>query len=80
MKTTYMSFHSLYTHMMEKEMAVHSSFLAWSILWTEEPADYSPQGCIESDMTKQLSLTHSHTHYEFFKGHWDHTTVNFYNL
>ena len=24
-------------HALEKEMATHSSFLAWRILWTEEP-------------------------------------------
>ena len=47
---------------MEKEMATHSSVLAWEILWTEEPGGlqstgatvhggYSPQGRKESDMT-----------------------------
>ena len=28
----------------EKEMATHSSILAWEIPWTEETAGYSPQG------------------------------------
>ena len=27
---------------LEKEMATHSSVLAWEILWTEEPGGYSP--------------------------------------
>ena len=27
---------------LEKEMATHSSILAWKILWTEEPVGYSP--------------------------------------
>ena len=27
---------------LEKEMATHSSFLAWEIPWTESLADYSP--------------------------------------
>jgi len=27
---------------LEKEMATHSSFLAWGIPWTESLADYSP--------------------------------------
>ena len=27
---------------LEKEMATHSSILAWEIPWTEEPADQSP--------------------------------------
>ena len=40
---------------LEKEMATHSSILAWKILWSEEPAVYSPSGCKESDMT----LTHT---------------------
>ena len=31
---------------LEKEMATHSSSLAWKIPWTEEPgAGYSPWGC-----------------------------------
>ena len=27
---------------LEKEMATHSSILAWKIPWTEEPVGYSP--------------------------------------
>ena len=34
---------------LEKEMANHSSILAWKIPWTREPGGYSPQGCKESD-------------------------------
>ena len=31
---------------LEKEMATHSSILAWEILWREEPGRlYSPWGC-----------------------------------
>ena len=30
---------------LEKEMAIHSSILAWRIPWTEETGGYSPQGC-----------------------------------
>ena len=37
---------------LEKEMATHSSILAWKIPWTEEPG--RPWGCKESDMTQQL--------------------------
>ena len=38
---------------LEKEMATHSSILAWRIPWTEEPGGlYSPWGHKESDMTK----------------------------
>ena len=39
---------------LEKEMATHSSILAWEIPWTEELAGYSPRGHKESDMTERL--------------------------
>ncbi|CAI9165239.1 unnamed protein product [Rangifer tarandus platyrhynchus] len=44
---------------LEKEMATHSSTLAWKIPWTEEPGRL--QGCKELDMTECLhfSLFHS---------------------
>ena len=29
---------------LEKEMATHSSILAWEILWTEEPGWLQPMG------------------------------------
>ena len=41
---------------LEKEMATHSSVLAWRISWTEEPGGYSPQGQKVSDMTERLTL------------------------
>ena len=37
--------------MERKEMATHSSTLAWKIPWTEKPAGYSPWGREESDTT-----------------------------
>ena len=37
---------------LEKEMAIHSSILAWKIPWTEEPISYSPWGRKELDTTK----------------------------
>ena len=36
----------------EKEMAPHSSSLAWRIPWTEEPGGLRLWGCTESDMTE----------------------------
>ena len=36
---------------LEKEMATHSSILAWEIPWTEEPG-YSPWGHKEGDTTE----------------------------
>ena len=60
--------------LLEKEMATHSSILAWKIPWTEEPGGlyspwgreepgglYSPWGRKESDMTERL---HFHFHSE----------------
>ena len=40
---------------LEKEMATHSSILAWRILWTEESGGHSPWGCKESNMTERLN-------------------------
>ena len=45
---------------LEKEMATHSSTLAWKISWTEEPGrlQYSTWGSKELDTTRRLhSLT-----------------------
>ena len=39
---------------LEKEMATHSSTLAWKIPWMEEPGSYSPWGRKQSDMTDQF--------------------------
>ena len=37
--------------LLEKEMAIHSSILAWKIPWTEEPGRATVHGVAESDMT-----------------------------
>ena len=39
---------------LEKEMAIHSSTIAWKIPWTEEPGSYSPWGHKELDTTERL--------------------------
>ena len=39
---------------LEKEMATHSSILAWEIPSTEEPAGYSPWDLKELYTTEQL--------------------------
>ena len=41
---------------LEKEMATHSSILAWKIPWTEEPDRLQSMGSQESDMTEQLII------------------------
>ena len=43
----------------EKEMATHSSILAWRILWTEELGGLLSTGRKESDTTERL---HFHFH------------------
>ena len=37
---------------LEKEMATHSSILAWRIPWKEEPGSLLSMGSEESDMTE----------------------------
>ena len=39
---------------LEKEMATHSSTLAWKIPWTEGPGSYCAWGCKELDTTERL--------------------------
>ena len=40
--------------LLEKEMATHSSILAWRIPWTEEPGRLLSMGVAESDTTEQF--------------------------
>ena len=42
---------------LEKEMATHSSIIAWKIPWMEEPGSYRPWGCKKLDRTEQLTLS-----------------------
>ena len=37
---------------LKEGMAIHSSLLAWRILWTEEPGGLQTRGRTESDMTE----------------------------
>ena len=39
---------------LEKEMATHSSILAWKIPWTEKPGRLQSMGLQESNTTEQL--------------------------
>ena len=41
---------------LEKEMATHSSILAWRIPWIKEPGGLQSMGHKESDTIKQLSM------------------------
>ena len=51
------SFHS-FPKFLEKEMATHSSILAWEIPWREEPGGLQSLGLPESDMTEWLNHSH----------------------
>ena len=44
---------------MEKEMATHSSILAWRISWTEEPGGLQSWGLKESYTTERLTHEYS---------------------
>ena len=46
-----------------KEMATHSSILAWKILWTEEPGGLQSTGSQRVGHTEPLS-THTHVIYK----------------
>ena len=47
----------------EKEMAIHSSILAWEIPWTEEPYGLQSMGSQSRTRLKRVSAhTHTHTH------------------
>ena len=48
---------------LEKEMATHSSILAWRIPWIEELGGLQSMGRKESDMTERL---HFHFHDGYF--------------
>ena len=43
-------------YILEKEMAAHSSVLAWRILWTEEPGGLLPVGSQSRTQLKRLSM------------------------
>ena len=44
---------------LEKEMATHSSTLAWEIPWTEEPGGLQTMGLQESDTAERLNNSQS---------------------
>ena len=56
---------------LEKEMATHSSILAWRIPRTEEPCDQSPWGHKKVDTTEWLTHTHTHTQDKIPRWHGD---------
>ena len=53
-RLSYFTF-TFHFHALEKEMATHSSVLAWRIPGTGEPGMLQSMGCIEWDMTERLN-------------------------
>ena len=47
---------------LEKEMANHSSILAWEILWPEEPGGATVHGMAKPDTTEQPNDNEYHHH------------------
>ena len=54
---------------LQKEMATHSSILAWRIPWTVSLVGYSPWGDKESDMTKWMSTHTAHNSNIYAESH-----------
>ena len=55
---------------LEKELATHSSILAWEIPWTDEPGRggggrHHPRGHKESDTTERLHFTYQKYNFLF---------------
>ena len=43
---------------LEKEMATHSSIIAWKISWTEEPGELQSKGPQRVGTTERIALTY----------------------
>ena len=43
---------------LEKEMATHSSIIAWKISWTEEPGELQSKGPQRVGTTERITLTY----------------------
>ena len=59
---------------LEKEMATHSSILAWRIPWTEEPGRLQSMGLQKSDTTWQLNYYKS-SNIKFSSVQFSHSVV-----
>ena len=54
----------------EKEMATHSSILAWKIPWTEEPGGLQSMGSKRVNHDWVCACTHMRTHTRKSQGEW----------
>ena len=51
---------------LEKGMEPHSSILAWRISWTKKPGRLQSMDYTQSDMTEQLTHTHTNVNEIFY--------------
>ena len=65
---------------LEKEMATHSSILAWEIPWIEEPGGLLSLGLKRVGHDWTHTHTHTHTHSRFMKHFVKGKIVHFYNI
>ena len=49
--------HCMFAHCYKKEIATHSSILAWKISWTGEPGELLSMGITELDTTGDTAHT-----------------------
>ena len=65
--------------LLEKEMATHSSILAWKIPWTEEPGRLQSMGLqrVRHDWANSLSLSLSYRG-RHCKQHWEHWSIHLF--
>ena len=52
--------------LLEKEMATHCSFLAWEILWTEEPAGWYTDSILTGHFRFRMNENEAVTHATFY--------------
>ena len=67
---------------LEKEMATHSSILAWKILWTEELLRLQSMGLQRAghDWTTSHSLSHSSAFYKSSLNIWSSQFIYYWSL
>ena len=61
---------------LEKEMATHSSTLAWKSPWTEEPGRLQSMGSLESDTTERLHTVTLPRFSQFSSVEFSHSVVS----
>ena len=65
----------IYSLLLEKAMAPHSSTFAWKISWTEEPGRLQSMGSLESGTTERLHFHFSLSTFMHWRWKWQPTPV-----